>query len=104
MSVQTYISTDWKEIGGIGFHTFVKAVLTDQNEAYLISVSNVDGQKETAFWKMKGKFYFNNEQELLASLLDSWPEAEKLSVREAFMMKMLTYEELKEVETRILDD
>ncbi len=37
MSLKTYLSTDWIEIGGIGFSTMVKVVLTDKSEAYLIS-------------------------------------------------------------------
>lgn len=104
MQVNTYFSTDWIEVGGIGFHTFVKAVVTDQNEAYLISVSNIDGKKETGFWKMQGKFYFDNKTELLAEVLDAWPEAERLSLKEAFTMKILTYLELKLVEEKLSRD
>lgn len=101
MQVNTYISTDWIDVGGIGFHTFVKVVVTDLNEAYLISVSNIDGEKETVFWKMRGKFYFDNDKELLSSVLDNWPEAERLLIKEAFMMNMLSYQELKDVETML---
>ncbi len=37
--MHTYLSTDWLEVGGIGFSTMVKVVLTDESEAYLISVT-----------------------------------------------------------------
>lgn len=102
MPSNTQVSTDWTDVGGIGFHTFVKVVLTDLNEAYLISVSNIDGEKETAFWKMCGKFFYDDTEELLAAVLDAWPDAERLSVKEAFTMKMLSYKELKDVEAQLL--
>lgn len=100
----TFISTDWTEIGGIGFQTFVKVAVTDENEAYLISVSNIDGEKETAFWKMRGQFYFEDKDELLSSVLDNWPDAERLSVKEAFLMKILSYQELSEIEERLVKE
>ncbi len=104
MQVNTYISIDWIDVGGMGFHTFVKAVVTDHSEAYMISVSNIDGEKETGFWKMRGKFYFDDNEELLDAMLDAWPDAERLSLKEAFMMKILSYRELEEVEKTLSPD
>ncbi len=40
MAVQTYLSTDWLEVRS-GFSAMVKVVLTDESEAFLISVTNV---------------------------------------------------------------
>ena len=46
MTIQSYLSTDWIEVGGIGFSTTVKVVLTNESEAFLISVTNVNGKPE----------------------------------------------------------
>ena len=94
--MHTYLSTDWLEVGE-GFSTMVKVVLTNESEAYLISVTNVNGKPEAELFKLDGKYLYDNREDFFNAVMDAWGEAEKLDIEKAFEMGILTKGELREV-------
>ena len=97
MPIQTYLSTGWMEVGGIGFSTMVKVVLTNESEAYLISVTNVNGRPEACLFKLDAKYLCENREDFFNAVMDAWGEAEKMLIERAFEMRILTKDELHEI-------
>lgn len=91
--MHTYLSTDWLELRG----TMVKVVLTDESEAYLISVTKVNGKPEVEFFKLDAKYLYDNRHDFFNAVMDAWGEAEKLPIEKAFEIGMVGLKELQEV-------
>jgi len=97
--MKTYLSTDWIEIGGMGFSTMVKVVLTDESEAYLISVTNVNDKAEAELFKLDTRKL--RKEDFFSALMDAWGEAEKLPIEKAFEMGILSQSELQMLKTEL---
>jgi hypothetical protein len=91
--MHTYLSTDWLEVDS----TMVKVVLTDESEAYLISVTNANGKPEAELFKLDAKYLYDNRHDFFNAVMDAWGEAEKMPIERAFEMKLLNPSELNEV-------
>ncbi len=98
--MHTYVSTDWIEVGGIGLSTMVKVVLTDESEAYLISVAKA-GKPEAEVFKLDAKYLYDNKKDFFNAAMDAWGDAEKLPVERAFDMRILTQPEIKDIINKI---
>jgi len=87
--MHTYLSTDWLDFGRM-----VKVVLTDESEAYLISVAKA-GKPEAEFFKLDASKL--RRKDFFSAVMDAWGEAEKLPIGRAINMGILTEDELQEV-------
>ena len=72
--MHTYLSTDWIEVGGKGFSTMVKVVLTNESEVYLISVTNVNGKPEAELFKLDACKL--RREDFFKAVMDAWGEGE----------------------------
>ena len=81
--MQTYLSTDWLVVDS----TMVKVVLTDESEAYLISVAKA-GKTEAEFFKLDARKL--RRKDFFNAVMDAWREAEKLPIERAFEMRFLS--------------
>jgi len=89
--MHTYLSTDWLELGD---STMVKVVLTDESEAYLISVANA-GKPEAELFKLDARKL--RRKDFFNAVMDAWGEAEKLPIEKAFEIRILTKGEINEI-------
>ena len=97
--MHTYLSTDWAEVGGIGFSTMVKVVLTNESEAYLISVSNVNGKPEAELFKLDARKL--RREDFFNAVMDAWGEAEKMPIEKAIEIGIITRAEIFVVIKRV---
>lgn len=65
MKVKSYLSTDWLELGD---STMVKVVLTDESEAYLISVTKINGKPEAELFKLDAKYLYDNRKDFFSAV------------------------------------
>lgn len=62
----------------------VKVVLTDESEAYLISVANANGKPEAGLFKLDAEYLYDNRHDFFSAVMDAWGKAEKVPIDSAF--------------------
>ncbi len=95
--MHTYLSTDWLELGS----TMVKVVLTDESEAYLISVTKT-GKPEAELFKLDARKL--RREDFFSAVMNAWGEAEKLPIQKAFEIGIMSESELRDVVKQVIFD